>query len=382
MNLLGIHLTLMIGPDPVATFAPVPVAEALSEVEVMHTDEGRSGFQLTFTIGRSGPFDLIDFGLVSNPLLGVNSRVVLIVTFNAMPSVLMDGIVLRRDISPGDRPGEGRLVLSGQDVSAAMERRNTPAAHPALNKAAIAAFLTLGYPQYLLVPMILPPATDLPPVPIDRVPVQVTDDWTYLQHLAEEGDRVFYIQAGPAPLSNIAYFGPRVRPDIQQKTLSVNVGPESNVTNISFVHDAQAPERIDGLVQDRLTGQTLPVLTPVSTRPPLGLVPDWLRQSSNVRSRAMQTSGLDFAEAMGRAQAYFDRSVDNSITAMGTLDPLRYEGILQARAKVDLRGVGFTFDGTYVVRQVRHLIRAGSYTQDFTISRPDTGPLAPLVRVA
>jgi len=135
-------------------------------------------------------------------------------------------------------------------------------------------------------------------------------------------------------------------------------------------------------VQDRLTGQIVPVLTPVSTRTPLGLLPDYLTLGTAVRTTSMQTSGLSIAEAFGRAQAQFDRSVDDSLTATGTLDPLRYNGMLKARAKVDLRGAGFTFDGTYVVRSVRHRIAPGSYTQDFSISRHDSGPLLPLVRVA
>jgi hypothetical protein len=209
-----------------------------------------------------------------------------------------------------------------------------------------------------------------------------TDDWTYLQDLAERHGYVMHIEPGPAPLVNTLYFGPRIRPDLQQKALSVNLGPETNVTAISFAQDALAPERVEASVQDRLTGQTVPVATPFSTRPPLGLAPTWLTQGAAVRSRGMQTSGLSIAQAFGRAQAIFDRSTDDSLTATGTLDPLRYNGVLRARAKVDLRGAGLTHDGTYAVRSVRHVIGAGSYTQDFTISRHDLGPLAPVVRAA
>ena len=382
MNILGVHLTLMAGPDPVAVFVPAPVIEALIEAEVLVQDEGRSGFQLTFAVGRAGPFDLVDFGLVANPMLQVNSRVVLIASFNAMPTVLMDGLVTRRDLMPGNRPGEGRLVLSGQDIGVAMERRALPTEHPAMDETAITAFVALRYAQYGLVPLVLPPLVIDPVVPVDRTPVQTNDDWSYLSDLAERHGYVMHIEAGPAPLVNTLYFGPRVRPDLQQKTLSINLGPESNVTDLSFAQDALAPERVEASVQDRLTGQTVPVVTPVSTRTPLGLAPAWLTQGSAVRTRGMQTSGLSIVQAFGRAQAIFDRSTDDSMVASGTLDPLRYNGILRARAKVDLRGAGFTHDGTYVVRRVRHLIGAGRYTQDFTISRHDAGPLVPLVRAA
>jgi len=79
MSLLGIQLTLLIGPT-VAVPAPPPLLEALQNVEVTHSDDGQSGFQITFEIGRSGPADLLDYALVSNPLLKAFNRVVLIVT--------------------------------------------------------------------------------------------------------------------------------------------------------------------------------------------------------------------------------------------------------------------------------------------------------------
>jgi hypothetical protein len=382
MNILGVHFTLMAGPDPVAVFAPPPVIAALTEAEVILQDEGRSGFRLTFSAGRSGPFDLVDYGLLLNPALAVGSRVILIVSLNAVPTVLMDGLVTRRDLLPGERPGEGRIILSGHDIGVAMERAATPAEHPAMDETAIAAFLALRYAKYGLVPLVMPPMVVDPVLPVDRTPMQTTDDWTYLQDLAERHGYVMHIEPGPAPFVNTLYFGPRIRPDLQQKALSVNLGPETNVTAISFAQDGLAPERVEASVQDRLTGQTVPIATPASTRPPLGLAPIWLTQGAAVRSRGMQTSGLSIAQAFGRAQAIFDRSNDDSITATGTLDPLRYNGLLRARAKVDLRGAGLTHDGTYVVRRVRHVIGAGSYTQDFTISRHDLGPLAPVVRAA
>jgi hypothetical protein len=92
--LLGVNLTLLIGPT-VAVPAPLMLMQALQRVEVTHTDEGQSGFQITFQVGRSGPFDLLDYPLLGNPLLRPFNRVILIVTFNAIPRVLMDGIITR-----------------------------------------------------------------------------------------------------------------------------------------------------------------------------------------------------------------------------------------------------------------------------------------------
>ena len=68
MSLLGVRLTLLIGPT-VAVPAPPPLIEALHEVEVTHRDDGQSGFSITFQIGRAGPAALMDYALANNPLL-------------------------------------------------------------------------------------------------------------------------------------------------------------------------------------------------------------------------------------------------------------------------------------------------------------------------
>src|SRR6476469_5245717 len=100
MDFLGIHLTLLIGPN-VAVPAPATLMEALQEVQV-DSDENRSTFQITFQIGRSGPIDLLDYALMADPLLQPWNRVILIVTFNATPRVLFDGFITQRETSAGD----------------------------------------------------------------------------------------------------------------------------------------------------------------------------------------------------------------------------------------------------------------------------------------
>ena len=50
-SLLGVRLTLMIGPV-IAVPAPPPVVEALSSVEITQSDQGRDAFELTVTDGH------------------------------------------------------------------------------------------------------------------------------------------------------------------------------------------------------------------------------------------------------------------------------------------------------------------------------------------
>lgn len=137
MNLLGIHLTLLIGPT-VPVPAPLMLMEALQSVEVTHTDQRRSGFQITFQMGRGGPQDLLDYPLLSIPLLRPFNRVILIVTFNATPRVLMDGIITNHQLLPSDDPGASTLTITGDDISVMMDMEQRPVEHPAQDEALIA----------------------------------------------------------------------------------------------------------------------------------------------------------------------------------------------------------------------------------------------------
>ncbi|HUX85505.1 MAG TPA: hypothetical protein VMW65_00760, partial [Chloroflexota bacterium] len=103
MSLLGIHLTLLIGPT-VPIPAPAPLMDALSSVEVTHQDVGRSGFQITFQAGRSGLTGLMDYALLSSPLLKPFNRVIIVVTINVTPRVLIDGIITHQELTPSDQP--------------------------------------------------------------------------------------------------------------------------------------------------------------------------------------------------------------------------------------------------------------------------------------
>jgi hypothetical protein len=54
----GVHLTLLIGPLAVPVPAPLPLMEALQSVEVSTRRDG-TGFQLTFTLGKLSPLQVM-----------------------------------------------------------------------------------------------------------------------------------------------------------------------------------------------------------------------------------------------------------------------------------------------------------------------------------
>ncbi|TFH47371.1 MAG: hypothetical protein E4G94_00195, partial [ANME-2 cluster archaeon] len=128
MSLLGIHFTLLIGPT-VPVPAPPFLIESLQIVEVTHNDDQQSGFQITFSIGRNGPQDLLDYQHLSTPLLKPFNRIILIVTFNATPRVIMDGIITNQQMQPGSEPGTSTLTITGDDVSLMMDREEKSVEH-------------------------------------------------------------------------------------------------------------------------------------------------------------------------------------------------------------------------------------------------------------
>ena len=375
--LLGIHLTLLIGPT-VAVPAPLPLTESLRNVEVSFSDDGRSGFQVTFQTGRGGPLALLDYPLLSNPLLKPFNRVILIVTFNATPRVLMDGIITDHQFSPSNEPGQSTVTITGEDVSVMMDREENAAEHPAQDETIIALKIIASYAQYGLIPLVIPPLTIDPPIPIERIPVQQATDLAYLRQMAERHAYVFYVIPGPAPFTNTAYWGPPVRVGLPQRALSVNLGGETNVERIDFRNNSLSPTTVSGQVQDRTTNQTMPVRTFASLRPPLATMPAWLENQPNVRTTRLNTAGFNAIQALSRAQAMTDASID-AIEAEGELNALRYGDLLNPHGLVGLRGAGYSYDGFWYVKRVSHVIRKESYTQRFTLSREGTGSTTPVL---
>jgi hypothetical protein len=381
MSLLGVHMTLMVGPGAVATPAPPDLVQAIEEVKITHSDEGRSGFQITFRTGRSGPEGLIDYPLLGGGaamLLKAFNRVVVIATFGVVPRSIMDGIITRAELQPGDGPGRAKVVVTGEDVSVMMDLHERSAEHPAQDETIIATKIIATYAQYGLVPMVIPPRVIDPPIPIERTPVQQGTDLDYLEQMAQRHGYVFYVSPGPAPLVNTAYWGPPLRVGAPQRAITVNMGAETNAILGAFQANAMGPTSVEGSVQDRTTNQSLPVRSAPPLRPPLAAMPAWLVNQPNTRSRQFRESGVNAAQAFARAQGTTDASAD-AVTVDGELDAARYGGLLEARGLVGVRGAGYQHDGLWYVKRVTHEIRPGSYKQGFSLAREGHGSTTPAV---
>src|SRR3954452_11017020 len=130
----------MMGPT-FAVPAPLAVTEALESVEVSQSDWGRSGFELRFHVGRSGPWDLPDYRLLLHPLMRPFNRVVVMVRFNLLPVVLIDGFITQFDLTPSAEPGGSTLVVRGEDVTVMMGLQQIAFQYPMPEIAQVAAIL-------------------------------------------------------------------------------------------------------------------------------------------------------------------------------------------------------------------------------------------------
>ncbi|SFE85958.1 hypothetical protein [Nitrosomonas sp. Nm166] len=373
MNLLGVHLTILIG-ETVPSPAPSQLSEALKDVEVNHRDDGPSGFQLRYRVGRAGLFDLRDYGLLSNPLLKPFNRVIIVVRFSVAPQVLMDGIITNIQLTPNEQPGEDILTITGEDISIMMDLEEQSRPYPAMPDYVAVGQIISNYMEYGLVPPVPPINQEaLSPVnPLEQIrqqPVNVTDR-AYLNSLAELYGFVFYLTPGPVPGVNKVHWGPPQRLTVPQCALSVKMGPFTNVDSINFQFNALSAQSTQYTENGRSSKISS---TSLDSRIPL---------ARNVAGARRSTTLTGFSSrSAARAQGAVDKSFDNVLTATGELNAIRYNGILSPRGLVGLRGAGDTYDGIYYVKNVSHRISKGHYGQSFTLTREGTGTISPLIPV-
>jgi len=371
--LKGIHLTLLIGPS-VPIPAPQPVMEALKSVQV-NSSKDRTGFQLTFTVGKTSPLQLalLPAGYF-DPMI---TRVVIIVTMNGLPHVLMDGIVTRHEVTPSNSPGQSTLTITGEDLSVLMDVLQIRIPYPAMPIAAKVALILAKYAVYGIVPVIVPPFVDSPPLPTKSIPAQTGTDRQYIKGLASQCGYLFYVQAGPAPLTSTAYFGPDLPIPLPQPALSVNMDWQTNVESLSFSLDGLAKKVVITTIMDPVTGKIpIPVSVPnISVlHPPLGLR---LTPPAKIEF-STELANLPFDQAINRIIGMMLNNSD-AITGNGSLNTTQYGSILQTRAVVGVRGAGPAYDGFYYINSVTHNIKSGEYKQSFTLSRDGLITQTPVV---
>ena len=375
--LKGVHLTLLVGP---VVPVPVPqlVLDALTQLEVVQPDEAAGAFTLQFTLSVQSPLHtlfLLSGGSVV-PLL----RVIVVVTVNGMPQVLIDGVVTKTEVMPGADQRHTTLQVTGDDLTTVMQKlefSGLPGVpYPAMPAEAIVTLLLAKYAFLGIVPLVIPSIAIDVPVPTDRIPTQQGSDLEYIRLLAERVGYVFYIEPGPLPGSSTAYWGPKVKVGVPQPALNADMDAASNVEQLSFSYNGNARQLPVIYVQNPQTKVPLPLPIPDvgPLNPPLGLIDPPPQQFRPLPETAKYTPQR--ALLLGMAEAA--KSAD-TVTGRGSLDVVRYGRVLQSRQLVGVRGVGPAFDGLHYVSQVRHTIKRGEYKQSFELSRKGLVSTVPLV---
>ena len=382
MSLLpAVNLRLRIGAGA-PTPAPPDLLEALQSVDVNHGDQGRSGFQLTFSAARAGPADAIDYALLRNPLLKPFTRVIVSVSIGPLPSVLMDGMITHEQLAPPAAPGAPpTLVVTGEDMGVMMDLEERSALKPAQGDQTIAQMIGATYGKFGVVPDVTPPPNAKVPNTTEQIPSQHASDWDYLTELARRHSFVFYLEPGPVEGMSTAYWGPPKRSGEEQRGLTVDMGGETNVNSLRVRMDALQPTAAAGQVQDAQTNQPGPVQAQPTAQPPLAAQPVSQLAGPNLRKFQVRQSGLRRDEAIARAQAQVNLSTD-AVAADGDLDGAIYGQVLKPWRPVGVRGVGYSYDGLYYVKRVSHHLERGQYRQQFSLAREGKGSTIQAVRVA
>ena len=357
----------MIGPA-VPVLAPKVVVDALSSVQVTNSKE-RNGFQLAFHVAKNSP--LITTMLPAGFFDPIVTRVMIIVTLNGTPNVLMDGFITNHELAPSNDPGKSTFTVTGEDVSLAMDLVQLIIPFPAMPDVAKIFLLLAPFAFLGIIPIVIPP--EISPV---RTPTEGWDSIVKqtnrqcIKALAANCGYIFYVQAGPQPGQNIAYFGPEVSLPIMQPALSINMDAHTNVESLSFSLNGLAKKIRIYTIFDPVTEKiTIPIPVPNINilKPPMGLRPTPILQTEFADSFSKFSPGEAAQKVIGDATS--SSLNPPAISANGSFDILRYNQILQVRMLVGVRGAGIAYDGLYFVDSVTHNIKPGEYKQSFTLSR-------------
>lgn len=376
----GIQLSLQIGPV-VPVPAPRVVMDALDSVEVRHSAGQVSAFTLTFKFNSKSELNTIFIiaGAQSATPATPALRVLLIVTLNGTPQPLFDGVLTNVEVQPGGQGQPGTITVTGEDLTRVMDTLDwSGLPFPAMPIEARVALLCAKYAAFGLLPVVIPALFPDVPIPVDRIPAQQGTDLAYIRLLAEQVGYVFYIEPGPTPGTNIAYFGPEIKLGIPQPALNVDMDALTNVESLSFRFDPTKGVLPIVYIQNQLTRAPIPIPIPNLNplQPPLGVLSTPL---SNV-TQLKDTARMNPMQAISRGLQEAKRSQD-SVTASGSLNVLRYGRPLRARGLVGVRGVGLAYDGLYYVSSVKSTLRRGEFKQDFDLTRNGLISITPRVPV-
>jgi len=376
----GIQMTLMMGPV-IPLPAPRVVMDALDSVEVRTSDGAASGFQLTFQFTSKSELNTIFLIAAGNSTSMATPplRVLLIVTLNGTPQPLFDGVMTNVEVQAGNQGSPGTVTVTGEDLTKVMDMQDfSGLPFPAMPVEARVALLCAKYALFGVIPLPIPLLFTDVQIPIDKIPAQKGTDLQYIRQLAEDVGYVFYIEPGPVPGTNVAYFGPEIKIGVPQPALNLDMDALTNVESLSFTFDPTKGVLPIVFIQNQLTRVPIPIPIPNINplQPPLGVLPTPIANLKILKD----TAKLNPMQAISRGLAEAKKSQD-SVSATGSLDVLRYGRLLEARGLVGVRGAGLAYDGLYYVQSVKSILKRGEFKQSFTLTRNGLISITPQVPV-
>ncbi|RFC40257.1 MAG: hypothetical protein DID89_2727547038 [Candidatus Nitrotoga sp. CP45] len=376
----GIHLTLMIGP-----IVPVPVPQmvmnALDSVQITTAAGAASGFQMSFQFSSKSELNtfFIIAGAMNSGPATPPLRVMLIITLNGTPQPLFDGVMTNVEVQAGSNGSPGMVTVTGEDLTRVMDMLDfSGLPYPAMPIEARVALICAKYAAFGLIPLVIPVLFPDVPIPVDKIPAHKGTDLQYIQQLAEEAGYIFYIEPGPAAGTNIAYFGPEIKVGVPQPALNVDMDALTNVENMSFSFDPTKGVLPIVFIQNQLTRVPIPIPIPNINplQPPLGVLSTTL---SNLKI-LKDTAKMNPMQAILRGLNEAKKSQD-SVSANGSINVLRYGRPLKARQLVGVRGAGIAYDGLYFVKSVTSTLKRGEFKQSFNLTRNGLVSITPRVPV-
>lgn len=368
----GIKLKIAIGKDDLKP-PPLLFMDSLRELEVTHSNEGHSGFQITLSRSRCASKRIDDYSLLESGLLEPFNRVIMTVVISgSKPMILMDGVITQQQLLLNEQSQESNIIVTGEDVSVMMDMEERTREFPERDEHERAKEIINDptYLKYSLKAEIKKPDHIYEPDPNENTPVKSgRTDLNYLREMAKKFNYVFYIIPGQNSGENIAYWGPPWKkdpPDQLQKPLFVNMGPNTNVKSINFTYNALSLIKVTAKAEDNGNNKAISA----EAFPLSQFVGRQRMSEQSLKHLLLIQQDLNVSKAKIMVKGMAAASADQALTAQGELDTISYGGILWPHRSVEIKGAGKSYGGEWHVKQVTHSLRSGGgYTQRFMLNK-------------